>query len=726
MKNLIIVACILLFGANSNAQNELKSVKERRAEQKHLGIRSGEELEFCGSHWKMQEMFEKHPAMKSLYTLRQQALEREYQEFLKNKPANSLAKSGTIYTIPVVFHVLHQNGVENITYDQVVDAIAILNRDYRLNNTDASAVNANFSSMPADSEIEFALATIAPNGNCFNGITRTDSYYTYQGNNGGNQVQAIIDGNDVYNNSWPGDEYLNIFVASDIGGAAGYTTNPGFSTGMANGIWIQHSYVGSLGTGSPSRSRALTHEVGHWLNLSHCWGPSNNPGLSSNCGDDDGVNDTPECIGVTACLLTSNSCSGDNGYWGFNQIDNVENYMEYSYCSKMYTQGQVDRMRIALTSSTGGRNNIWQSSNLIAVGADAPPTDLCKADFFADEFEVCSGDVIQFTDASYNNVTGWSWTFTGGTPSSSTTQNPSITYGAPGVYPVTLEVTDGSAFETTTKTAYISVLPTTGRNVPFSEGFESIASVPNLDWYVDSQDGAQWQIKNGVGSSGSKSIWINNSSPNSGTDDSFISSTMNLENASAVNLSFKYAFARRNTTNTDKLEVWASPDCGVSWVLRKNISPAVIGTAPEQGGNFVPSSSQWAEVNVTNINSTYWTPNFRFMITYAGGGGNNIYVDDINLDATIGVAELETVKYVNIYPNPAEDQANIEIYLLKSDKINMQVLDMVGKVVDVYDYAKKPSGKQICTIDTGRLSKGVYMVRIQVGSAVLSRRLVVD
>ena len=107
-------------------------------------------------------------------------------------------------------------------------------------------------------------------------------------------------------------------------------------------------------------------------------------------------------------------------------------------------------------------------------------------------------------------------------------------------------------------------------------------------------------------------------------------------------------------------------------------------------------------------------------------GGNNIYVDDINLDATIGVAELETVKYVNIYPNPAEDQANIEIYLLKSDKINMQVLDMVGKVVDVYDYAKKPSGKQICTIDTGRLSKGVYMVRIQVGSAVLSRRLVVD
>lgn len=726
MKNIIVALCILIIGFNSNAQSELNTVKKRRADQKHLGIRSGEELEFCGSHWKMQEMLAKHPAMKPMYTQRQKSLEREYQEFLENKSDNPFAKAGTVYTIPVVFHVLHQNGIENISYDQVADAISILNRDYRLNNTDAAFVNSNFSSMPADSEIEFALATIAPNGNCFNGITRTDSYYAFQGNNGGDQVQAIIDGNDVYNNSWPGDEYLNIFVASDIGGAAGYTTNPGFSTGMGNGIWIQHSYVGGIETGSISRSRALTHEVGHWLNLSHCWGPTNNPGIGSNCGDDDGVNDTPECIGVTACLITSNTCSGDNSYWGFNQIDNVENYMEYSYCSKMYTQGQVDRMRIALTSSTGGRNNIWQSSNLVAVGAATPPTDLCKADFNSDEIEVCSGDVVQFTDLSFNNVSGWSWTFPGGSPSSSTVQNPSVTYTVPGNYSVTLEVTNGSAFQTTTKTAYMSVLPNTGRTAPFFEGFESMAPVPNLDWYVDNQEGAQWQIKNGVGASGSKSIWINNSSPNSGTDDSFISSTINLDFASTVTLSFKYAFARRTTSNTDKLEVWASPDCGESWVLRKSISPAVVGTAPEQGGSFVPTSSQWAQVNVTNINSTYWTPNFRFKITYVGGGGNNIYVDDINLDATIGVEELETLKYINIYPNPSHNQANIEIYLLKADDVSVQILDMVGKIVEEFDYPKMPVGKHVCTVDSRKLSKGMYVVRMHVGATILSRRFVVD
>ena len=280
------------------------------------------------------------------------------------------AERGVVYTIPVVFHVLHQNTAENISFDQIEDAVSILNRDFRLNNTDAGSVHANFIGMPADAEIEFALATIAPNGDCFNGVTRTYTYYTYLGDNGGDQIQAVIDGNDVYNGNWPGDEYLNIYVASDIGGAAGYTTNPGWSgTGMGNGIWIQHGYVGSIGTGSVQRSRSLTHEVGHWLNLSHNWGPNNNPGNTSSCSDDDGVDDTPECIGVTTCNLSSNTCSGDNAYWGFNQIDNVENYMEYSYCSKMFTQGQVDRMRVALTSSAGGRNNIWKAANLAAVGA---------------------------------------------------------------------------------------------------------------------------------------------------------------------------------------------------------------------------------------------------------------------------------------------------------------------------------------------------------------------
>ena len=141
------------------------------------------------------------------------------------------------------------------------------------------------------------MATKAPNGVCFKRDTRTASVLSVQGEDGGDQVNAIVSGNDVYNGSWPGNRYLNVFVCGDIGGAAGYTYNPGnwSANSMGNGIWILHNYTGSIGTSSVGTSRALTHEVGHWLNLSHTWGGDNNPNVSTSCNQDDGVQDT-RCV----------------------------------------------------------------------------------------------------------------------------------------------------------------------------------------------------------------------------------------------------------------------------------------------------------------------------------------------------------------------------------------------------------------------------------------------
>jgi len=382
-------------------------------------------------------------------------------------------------------------------------------------------------------------------------------------------------------------------------------------------------------------------------------------------------------------------------------------------------------MRVALTSSAGGRNNIWKAANLAAVGADVAPTELCKADFNVDNYEVCAGDAIQFEDLSFNNVTGWNWTFPGGSPSSSTAQHPNVIYSTPGSYSVTLEVTNGSGFVTTTKTAYILVLPNTGRNVPYSEGFESIWTLPHPDWFVDNQEGQQWQVGSVAASTGSRSVWIDNSTPNSATDDSFISNTINLEYATSAELSFKYAFARREASNTDKLEVWASANCGESWALRKNISSAVIGTAPEQNGNFIPTSSEWEEVTVTNINSTYWTPRFRFKIVYVGGGGNNIYLDDINLDAVLGVSEIDLVRDFNIYPNPFENQTNVEFNLMKAADINVQMFDMVGKLLKSEWHKNMSEGNHVLSLDAGGLATGVYTVKLKVEGAELTKRIVI-
>jgi hypothetical protein len=115
------------------------------------------------------------------------------QDYLVQKKLDSLEElhlshqsieKGVVYKIPVVFHVLHNNGVENISDAQILDALSILNRDYRLQNLDANNVQPEFQGMPADVEVEFLLATKAPNGACFKGITRTMSSMSYNGADG--------------------------------------------------------------------------------------------------------------------------------------------------------------------------------------------------------------------------------------------------------------------------------------------------------------------------------------------------------------------------------------------------------------------------------------------------------------------------------------------------------------------------------------------------------------
>src|SRR5690606_5223884 len=127
--------------------------------------------------------------------------------------------------------------------------------------------------IPADIEIEFVLATKAPDGKCFNGITRTVSSSTFSKKNGFIQLEDVINGNDVYKGLWPNQNYMNVIVAENLGNAAGYTFLPGSfnGTNMYGSIWINPTYVGRIGTGTEVRSRTLTHEVGHWLNLNHVW-----------------------------------------------------------------------------------------------------------------------------------------------------------------------------------------------------------------------------------------------------------------------------------------------------------------------------------------------------------------------------------------------------------------------------------------------------------------------
>ena len=103
------------------------------------------------------------------------------------------------------------------------------------------------------------------------------------------------------------------------------------------------------------------------------------------------------------------------------------------------------------TTQIGGLLGMW--TGVIAIPGSAG----INADFSADITEVCAGGQVNFTDQSSGAVTSWLWTFEGGTPATSTDQNPTVTYNTTGVFDVTLEVGDGTTTSTLENTDMITV-----------------------------------------------------------------------------------------------------------------------------------------------------------------------------------------------------------------------------------------------------------------------------
>lgn len=681
------------------------------------------DIEPCGQVRAHEDLFEEHPEAAPDQNPAWQELE-DWTTYYKENLATQ--RGGGPYIIPVVFHVIHVNGPENISRAQIEDAIRVLNEDFNALNADLSAVVSPFDTIVGNVGVEFRLATKDPMGNCHSGINRIYSSETYNGDGG--MKDLII---------WPRAKYLNIWTCINAAGAAGYTMQPGSVSGWwgedIDGIVVNHDYVGAIGTGSYTRSHTLTHEVGHWINLDHTWGGSNDPGLASNCSTDDGISDTPNTKGNTSCSLSANSCTNstvDNAYWGVEVIDNVQNYMEYSYCSRMFTQEQAVTMIAALNSGTADRNDLWQPSNLAATGVTSPGV-LCAADFYSTITTICEGDSIQLIDDSYHGVTQWDWTLTGATPNTSTDQNPWVTYNTAGLYDITLTAGDGASVVGNTKTDYVLVLPLVGNSAPFSESFESPDAWPTTGWYnYNPGSDHGWVKTTSTAASGNQSLKLDNRLGEPGEVDEFLSETYDLQYVSEARISFHYAFKQKNSSNTDRLQVLVSNNCGQTWSVRKTLQNSGLSTSTGYtSGNWTPGfgTSDWSYEEVTSIPASYLTSNFRFKFVMTNGGGNNIFIDNINVEViTLGVEEQENQFGLNVYPNPLEGNSVIDFTLTNSEQVNLTVVDLVGKEIMTLMDETATNGQHQVAIPANELASGIYFVNLQVGEQVVTQKIVVQ
>lgn len=241
-----------------------------------------------------------------------------------------------ITTIPVVVHVVYNRTAENISRAQIRSQIAVLNRDFRATNPDKSKVPTVFGGLVADARIQFALATRNPSGLPTSGIIRKRTTRTSFGT--GDTVKSSATGGA---DPWPSSKYLNIWVCTLAGGLLGYAQFPS-GPPATDGVVILNIAFGTSGTAAApfNLGRTTTHEVGHWLNLRHIWGDT------EDCSGGDLVADTPNAEGPNygKPIFPHISCSnGPNGDMFMDYMDYVDDDSMF-----MFTPQQVARMHTTL------------------------------------------------------------------------------------------------------------------------------------------------------------------------------------------------------------------------------------------------------------------------------------------------------------------------------------------------------------------------------------------
>jgi PKD repeat protein len=887
---------------------------------------TAQQQHWCQADEMRQRLIESDPT----YLEREAAYEAEMAELLRNSAVQR--DDETVYIIPLVFHIIHAGGDENLTEAQIAQEIEELNKDYRKLNEDLTDAVPYYQQIAGDVKVEFRLAKIDPNGNCTSGINRVRSPETLVGDDG-SKIRF-----------WPRSKYMNIWVVRRMqGGAAGYAYYPSALTGIAqiaDGVIMLSSGVGVDGN-------TLTHELGHSFNLAHTWG-ANVAGIEGVPGSrfmvatcsDDAVEDTPFTKGHQPgyCRRFNHTCTAQNfsstvmnfdgmvngggttdpstipteldtfynetavvtnpftavgvgstnladgafGFsnWGtgaldgetefanlagtqdlakyyefsidptlpyshrptsitfkarrtangprtfavratrtgafnsnftalnsssdpnlliqggttffirndvedvingcrvnlatlfptgdelnpetdqtvtiriyawnaeeeggaffidslvlggtFGRIENVENYMEYSYCSKQFTEGQAARWRAAAASDVGDRRSLWQASNLIATGTNdgyvptCPPT----ADFYAAlsanavpyPATACAGASVTFRDNSSGGAaTEWNWTFQDGTPATSNQRNPTVSFSGAGWKTVTLVATNEFGSSTSVQNYAVNISSQATNMGPFIESFEDSENLWPFHGENYDNNHTFFSLYTEGGFSSNACVMLNSGArnqldlidPTNDLDiDDLVSPTVNLSGLSGVQLSFRYSYSTNTTVIenvTEKLEVDRSLDCGRTWINAAEITGEDLVT---NGNNPVMPPTEWRLRTISLPNSTLG-PNNRFRFRFTSSEfSNNFFIDDINFGTPVGIMDLNgNVVFMNLYPNPTNDHFTLQVTGMDATSTQVTITDIRGAVV--YQNVYQPTGGAPIEL-SGRglgLSDGMYLLR---------------
>lgn len=259
---------------------------------------------------------------------------------------------------------------------------------------------------------------------------------------------------------------------------------------------------------------------------------------------------------------------------------------------------------------------------------------------------------------------------------------------------------------------------------PVTSGFQP-TTFPPTNWFIvnPGNDSYQWNrfgTAGGFGQSTASARIQFYSIPEDIIDELYLS-PCDLSTASAAVLTFNVAHATYSSSYSDRLKVMVSTDCGSTWTTPYDKSDPSLATASATTAVFVPTASQWRAETV-DMTPYVGQQHVMVKIVAVSGYGNNLYVDDVNLTTAVGIHENTTETAVEIYPNPVNDAANVNINLANAGEVSLEVYNAFGQIVYTRNLGNMAAGQYNTTFNGSDLNSGLYYMNVIIDGARIVKK----
>ncbi len=581
-----------------------------------------------------------------------------------------------------------------------------------------------------------------------------------------------------YQTSWPGVDPMNAQNPAEVAKRVAYYNVTGVPDAIMDGADYSspQNVVQSTIDNEYAVTSPFTIQLNHWFNGA-------NDSIYINCiltcTQNISMTDPRVRIAMVEKTINFTSAPGSNGETVFyNVMRKMYPTANGTGVATNWTVGQSKTIsfNVAIPSyiyskpqigvvawiQDDGDKSVQQAG--LSAAPSAPLAMPPIADFSADVVTSCDG-LINFSDQSALFPTSWMWDFGDGT--TSIVRNPNHKYNANGLYTVKLTATNGNGNNLATKTTYINVNmagspPNTVNDVRCGAGVVNLSATPlsggTLNWY----NASGTLVNTGLSYSPNIAITTNyyvaemmqNPLTNTGRADSalggggfFTANTVHglyFDVAKPCTLVSVVTYA--NSTGNRTIQVLDA----IGTVIQSAVVNIPTGMStvtlnfplPAGTGYFIKiATGSTVALYRNNANASY--PYSSGVVTVTGNDANPLYyyffydwkvrqnpcaspsalVTGTDSCAGVGVNSISINNSLSVFPNPVTDVANVELALPESAVAAVSLYNVNGELVFKGEM-KGNSLKAKLAIPVGALNTGMYLLKIETGSATLFSKLV--